>query len=275
MMRSIILALTLLSTSSAFLFETFSPRPGLEKLIQDQTNQRVAVSLDIGQEDAPQAPRLAIKDMVFDLMNTSPMGEHVKMPGFNGPHPNLSAGLRRLNLVEEGTFISQVGQQFVKALNGCWELVWRDGAPAGNLICGLELPEEVKRNGAILPKGKIYITFPVWTKETLEQMQLQKGKIMGLANEALAEKDAELAKMQATGNILQKALHYRNAYAAAEKYFIQPKKQFESVPSKDEVVAFQDDLLVTTKGTVWTKSLPNGKQVLLGAANLKLARMEA
>jgi hypothetical protein len=275
MMRSIILALTLLSTSSAFLFETFSPRPGLEKLIQDQTNQRVAVSLDIGQVDAPQAPRLAIKDMVFDLMNTSPMGEHVKMPGFNGPHPNLSAGLRRLNLVEEGTFISQVGQQFVKALNGCWELVWRDGAPAGNLICGLELPEEVKRNEAILPKGKIYITFPVWTKETLEQMQLQKGKIMGLANEALAEKDAELAKMQATGNILQKALHYRNAYAAAEKYFIQPKKQFESVPSKDEVVAFQDDLLVTTKGTVWTKSLPNGKQVLLGAANLKLAPMEA
>ncbi|KAG7365125.1 hypothetical protein IV203_038328 [Nitzschia inconspicua] len=273
-MRSIFV-LSLLTTSSAFLFETFSPRPGLEKLVNDQTDQRVAVSLDIGQDDSRQAPRLAIKDMVLDLMNESPSDKHVKMPGFNGPHPNLSAGLRRLNLVEEGSFISQLGQQFVKALNGCWELVWREGAPAGNLICGLELPEEVQRNGAVLPKGRIYITFPVWTKETLEQMQMQKDKIMDLASQALAEKDAELAKMQETGNILQKALHYRNAYAAAEKYYIQPKKQFESVPSKDEVIPFQDDLLVTTKGTVWTKILPNGKQVLLGAANLKLAPMDA
>lgn len=269
------LVLSLLSTSSAFLFESFSPRPGLEKLINDQTDQRVAVSLDIGSGDSPEAPRLAIKDMVLDLTNGSPSDQHVKMPGFNGPHPNLSAGLRRLNLVEEGSYISQVGQQFVKALNGCWELVWKEGSPAGNLICGLELPEEVQRNGAVLPKGKIYITFPVWTKETLGQMQVQKDKILGLASEALAEKDAELAKMQETGNLLQKALHYRNAYAAAEKYFTQPKKKYETVPSKDEVISFQDDLLVTTKGTVWTKSLPNGKQVLLGAANLKLAPLKA
>lgn len=273
-MRSIIV-LSLLSASSAFLFEQFAPRPGLTKLIQEQTDQRVAVSLDIGQDDAPHAPRLAIKDMVFDLLNASPSNEHVKMPGASGPHPHLSSGVRRLNMIEDGSFISQVGQQFVKTLNGAWELVWREGAPAGNLICGMELPEEVKRNGAVLPKGKIYITFPVWTRETLEQMQLQKYKVMELANEALAEKDAELAKMQETGNILQKALHYRNAFAAAEKYFTQPKKQYESVPSEDEVISFQDDLLVTTKGTVWTKILPNGKQVLLGAANLKLAPMEA
>jgi hypothetical protein len=275
-MRSYILWLSLLSTNSAFLFEQFSPKADLPKLLQDQTIQRVAISLDIGQDDAPQAPRLAIKDMIFELTKDIPLDERITMPGFNGPHPNLSAGIRRLNLIKEGSVITHVGQQFVKALmNGAWEFVWRDGAPAGNLICGLELPEEVKRNGAILPKGKIYITFPLWTRETLDQMQLQKNKIMDLASQALAEKDAELAKMQETGNILQKALHYRNAFAAAEKYYIQPKKQYEMVPSKDEVIPFQDDLLVTTKGTVWTKSLSNGKQVLLGAANVKLAPMEA
>jgi hypothetical protein len=267
--------LSLLSTTTAFLFEQFSPKADLAKLLQDQTYQRVAVSLDIGQKDVPQAPRLAIKDMVLELTKDHPANEHVTMPGFNGPHPNLSAGLCRLNLIQEGSFITHLGQQFVKALmNGAWEFVWREGAPAGNLICGLELPEEVKRNGAILPKGKIYMTFPVWTRATLEQMQLQKDKIMDLASQALAEKDAELAKMQKTGNILQKALHYRNAFAAAEKYYIQPKKQYEMVPSHDEVISFQDDLLVTTKGTVWTKSLPNGKQVLLGAANMKLAPLK-
>ena len=106
-------------------------------------------------------------------------------------------------------------------------------------------------------------------------MQLRKEKILNQAREALEEKDAELAKMSETGNWLQKALHYRNAFAAAEKFYVQPKKQYEMVPSKDEVVSFQDDLFVTTKGTVWTKSLPNGKQILLGAANLKLAPVEA
>ena len=261
--------------ASGFLFEKFDPRPGLDKLIKDQTDQRVAVSLDITDHEHNSGGRFAINNMVFDLQNVDPADEHVQMPGFNGPHPHLSAGLRRLNLVKEGSFISQMGQQFVKALNGCWELVWRDGASAGNLICGLELPEDVKRNGATLPKGKIYITFPVWTKENLEMMQLRKEKILNQAREALEEKDAELAKMSETGNWLQKALHYRNAFAAAEKFYVQPKKQYEMVPSKDEVVSFQDDLFVTTKGTVWTKSLPNGKQILLGAANLKLAPVEA
>jgi hypothetical protein len=275
-MRFTIITIALLCPlTSSFLFERFDPRPGLDKLIKDQTDQRVAISLDIADQEHNGGGRFAISNMVIDLKNDEPLEEHVKMPGFNGPHPNLSAGLRRLNLVQEGSFISQVGQQFVKALNGCWELVWRDGAPAGNLICGLELPEEVKRNGATLPKGKIYITFPVWTKENLEMMQLRKENIFNLANQALEEKNAELAKMSETGNWLQKALHYRNAYAAAEKYYLQPKQQYEMVPSKDEIVSFQDDLFVTTKGTVWTKSLPNGKQVLLGAANLKLAPTEA
>jgi hypothetical protein len=207
-------------------------------------------------------------------MNDVPTEDHVKMPGFHGPHPKLSAGLRRLNLVEEGSFISQMGQQFVKALNGCWELVWKEDSPAGNLICGFEVLEDATRNDATLPKGRVYLSFPIWTKETLEHMQNEKERILNLANLALAEKDEELAKMQQTGNLLMKALHYRNAYAAAEKYFMQPVSRMKLVPSKDEVIPFQDDLLVTTTGTVWTKSFPNGKQKLLGAAILKQGQIE-
>ena len=42
----------------------------------------------------------------------------------------------------------------------------------------------------------------------------------------------------------------------------------ELVPNDDEVLAIQDDLLVTTKGLVWSKVLPRGEQILLGTANL-------
>jgi hypothetical protein len=271
---SIVFSVSPFISTWGFIFETVSPRPGLDKLIESQTDQRVTVSLDIGSPE-DRTSRLAVSGMVLDLMNDVPTEQHVKMPGFNGPHPNLSAGLRRLNLVEEGSFISLMGKQFVKALNGCWELVWKENSPAGNLICGFEVPEDAKRNDAMLPKGKVYLSFPIWTKETLEQMQAEKERIMKLANQALAEKDEELAKMQETGNLLMKALHYRNAYAAAERYFMHPVSRMKLVPSKDEVIPFQDDLLVTTTGTVWTKTFPNGKQKLLGAAVLKQAPMEA
>lgn len=113
------------------------------------------------------------------------------------------------------------------------------------------------------------MSFPIWTRDTLEHMQDQKKRILERANEALVLKNEELAKMQETGNIFQKALHYRNAAAAAEKYYIQPITRMQLVPSQNEVIAFHDDLFVTSKGTVWAKDLPNGKQILLGVASLK------
>jgi hypothetical protein len=149
---------------------------------------------------------------------------------------------------------------------------WKEGSPAGSLLCGFEIPEEYKRNDATLPKGRVYMSFPIWTRDTLEQMQREKEQILGRASEALDLKNEELAKMQETGNLFQKALHYRNAAAAAEKYYIQPVMRMQLVPSQNEVIAFHDDLFVTTKGTVWAKDLPNGKQILLGVASLKAAR---
>lgn len=209
--------------------------------------------------------------MVLDLSTAIPEAdyEHVKMPGANGPHPNLSAGIRRLDFVQDGSFISQMGTKYVKAEKGCWEMVWKEGAPAGSLLCGFETPEAYKRNDATLPKGRVYIAFPIWTKDSLHYMQGEKKRIMERATEALDLKNEELAKMQETSNFFQKALHYRNAAAAAEKYYIQPITRMKLVPSENEVIAFQDDLFVTTKGTVWTKELPNGKQILLGTASLR------
>lgn len=252
--------------ANAFIFPEMAPQPGLAELMDSQRDQRLSVDLEIGEEG--EAPRMAIQGLRFDLKKKDADYEHIKMPGTNGPHPKLSTGIRTLELIKEGHFINNMGTQIVKTLKGCWEVVWKKDAPAGVLLCGFEIPEEYKRNDAKLPAGKIYMSFPVWTKETLDFGRNEKERILNRAKECIEEKNEELTKMQETANPLMKALHYRNAYAAAEKYWLQPLKQMNLVPDENEVVKIQDDLFLTTKGLVWSKALPSGPQRLLGTANL-------
>lgn len=122
-MRSFLLVAIAAPLVSSFVFETMTPRKGLQQIIESQTDQRVSVSLDIG--NAESTSRLAVNGMVLDLSTSAPGAdyEHVKMPGANGPHPNLSAGIRRLDFVQDGSFISQMGTKYVKAEKGCWEMV--------------------------------------------------------------------------------------------------------------------------------------------------------
>jgi hypothetical protein len=254
--------------------EQMPVKPGLRELVDAQPDQRLSLNLNIGKEG--DSSRLAITGMVLDLnRDNADENEHVSMPGKNGPHPKLSSGIRRLNLIKEGSFISMKGTEVVKTLKGGWEMVWRKDVPAGVLLCGFEIPEDYKRNDATLPKGRIYMSFPVWTKETLAYAQSEKERILKRAEECIDEKNQELAKSQATNNPLAKALHYRNAYAAVEKYLLQPVKRMKEVPEADEVFALQENLLLTTKGLVWTKSLPLGEQVLLGTVNLSPVLDEA
>jgi hypothetical protein len=274
-MRFLVQLFLVTPLAAGFIIPEMMPvKPGLRELVDAQPDQRLSLHLNIGREG--DASRLTITGMVLDLnRDNADENEHVSMPGKNGPHPKLSSGIRRLNLIKEGSFISMMGTEVVKTLKGCWEMVWRKDAPAGALLCGFEIPEEYKRNDATLPKGRIYMSFPVWTKETLAYAKSEKERILKRAEECLIERNQELAKYQATNNPLTKALHYRNAYAAAEKYSMQPVKRMKEVPEADEVIALQDNLLLTTKGLVWTKPLPRGEQVLLGTVNLSPVLGEA
>jgi len=267
-MKTFFPILFLAATTNGFLFEP-TVKAGLASLADALLTQKVAINLDIGQEGSES--RLSITGMTIDLHNDHADYDHVAMPGKNGPHPKLSSGIRKLNLIKEGEFVNIGGSQLVKAIKGCWELVWKKDVPAGALLCGFEIPEEYQRNEATLPSGRIYLSFPVWTAETLAYAREQKKSILQAAADALKEKDEELEKYQAHPNLLMKALHYRNAYAAAEKYWLQPVKLMEQVPEEDEVIKLQNDLFCTTKGLVWSKPLPRGVQKLLGTANLALA----
>mmetsp|Transcript_29322 Transcript_29322/g.70711 ORF Transcript_29322/g.70711 Transcript_29322/m.70711 type:complete len:285 (-) Transcript_29322:288-1142(-) len=259
------------SSCTAFIFETKQTiRPDLNKIVDAQPDTRFTVSLDVGGSDKT-ASRMAIKGMTLDLVQRpSSEGQVVKMPGRNGPHPELSAGLRQLDFVEDGKFVSMAGVKHVRGTKGAWEVVWKDDAPAGSLLCGFELPESYSRNEATLPEGCIYLSFPVWTKETLDDMQDEKHRILTKASEFQKEKFRELEKINETNNVFEKIWCYRNALAAAEKYGLQPITRANLVPESNGVIPLNDEFLVTTTGTIWTKK-PNGHQVKLGSATLKLA----
>lgn len=244
-----------------------SVKSGLSSIADAQPTQKVAINLDIGGNDA--VSRLAISGMTIDLHNVPADYDHVDMPGYNGPHPKLSSGIRMLDVLKHGEFVSLAGTKTVKAIKGCWELVWKEDAPAGALVCGFEISEMYQRNDAILLPGRIYLSFPVWTRETLAYARVEKVRILSTAAEALKEKDAMMEKYFADPNPWMKALHYRNAYAAAELYYNQPVKVVEQVPDEDEVFQLQDNLFCTTRGTIWSKALPRGTSVLLGGASIK------
>jgi hypothetical protein len=214
--------------------------------------------------------KTAINEIVFDLSKHAPSTHHdfVKMPGVHGTRPSLSGGLHTLTTVQDGSFISMTGKKLVKPLKGCWEIIWGNGDPSGSLLCGFEVDQDYKRNDATLPEGTVYVAFNTWTSEGLKEAQGKKERSTKRANDALKKKDEELAKMAMTNNPLQKVLHYYKAVNAAEDYYMEPNLRMKRVPSSEEVIHFEGDMYVSTKGQVWTQTLPMGKPVILGTAKM-------
>jgi len=105
----------------------------------------------------------------------------------------------------------------------------------------------------------------VWNAETLKEFQERKEYVQGKAAEYLQDRDDELQKMHETSNLFAKAMHYRNAAAAVEKYSLQPVRSMSQVPSATETIQIDDDLFLTRTGTVWNKHMHYGK-TFLGAA---------
>jgi len=273
--------------ANAFLFgEPMVRHPQLTEMLDAQRDLKVGLHLDIGQEQA--SVRLAIQQMQLELQmtnnddSTSTSGTTIPMPGMHGMHPSLSGGVRSLKIQRPGRFISSQGLQYVQPTPAsCWELIWKKDAHAGCLLLGLELEEEYQRHhedsddqaaaSAKLPKGVVYLNFPVWSLEGLAVARAAQAKAIRRAKECLEERDTEIAKLQHTSNWFQKALHYRNAYAAVEAYTLQPLKHYEDIVPKDDkkdCIELPSNLFLTTRGFCWTKELPKGPQHLLGTATL-------
>jgi len=242
--------------------------PQLTELMELQKTQQLTLHLDIENRKDASSPHFAIQNFGLALHNQAPK-EHVKMPGAHGAYPKLSGGLCELCIQKPGQFITTSGTQHVQVDKSCWELCWKKDAQAGSLIMGFDIAEDYERNGIQIPRGTVYVNFPVWSKEGLQVARDAKTRAIQRAKEALEERDDELAKYQATSNPLMKVWHYRNAYAAVEIYTLQPLKHYDDwVPEEDEVIPLPGDLFLNKNGFVWTKELPRGKEATLGTAKL-------
>ncbi len=54
-----------------------------------------------------------------------------KLPGCNGPNPQLSTGAKSMELVKDGKFVDIAGSKSVTLEHGVWEMIWRNNAKAG------------------------------------------------------------------------------------------------------------------------------------------------
>jgi len=256
---------------SGFLFEMFQPmlmRPDLLQLTDKQTEKLLNIHLHIGNEEGP---RMAVTDLMIELHHEPADYEHTKLPGADGPHRNLSSGHRRLDVITGGHFVNMKGTQHVNMQKGCWEMCWRKDKPAGTLICGFELVEEYRRNDAVLPKGEVYVSFPIWTREGLKVGQEEKLKVEQRLETYLRERDEALREFDETDNPIMKAIHIRNAFAATDKYNAVDHHTLGTIPMDHQVIPIQDDLLLTVKGLLWTKGSEQGENhILLGHADVAL-----
>jgi hypothetical protein len=254
--------------------------PAVAGYAEAQKSALLKIHLDIGQDvaikkGAPEITgnRLGVDGLMIDLhgnLHISPDYKHPNLPGANGPNPQLSSGPRALDLVKKGKFVDLSGTQTVDFQDGVWELVWRRNAKAGALICGFNVPEEVKRNGASIPKGRVYMTFPVWTQESLKDLRERKVVAEEKAMEALDRLKEETFKMEQTSNPLMKALHFRNACKAHEAVDYSGWNSYKNMPLDRDMINLKEGLHLCTLGTVWTKKdgFFGGEHTLLGCASV-------
>lgn len=253
----------------SFAFPKLNPaNPCLSDYSAAQTDTLLNVRLDIGADDSS---HLLMDGLVVELKDTKPAKGHPLLPGANGPSPGVSSGARALKVLDDAHFIGMDGMKSVVLTDGCWEMVWREGAPAGTIVCGFNVPEDVQRNGAKLPQDHFYMSFPVWSQDGLAKMQTRKAKAEADMQQYLSDQNDEIAKMEKSSNVLAKALHYRNAIAAVEKISNSGiNTYFKMVPVNDDVQPIDGGLLLCTSGTLWTKkkSFFGKEHTLLGVATV-------
>lgn len=181
-----------------------------------------------------------------------------------------------MQLLKKGQYVDLTGSHRVTMDNGAWEIIWRKGASAGALVCGFEVPKEVKRNDVSIPKGRVYVTFPLWTSESLQDLRKRKAKAEERATEALDRLKEAGRKMEAESNPLKKALYFRDACKAHEEIDYSGHRLYSAMPLDKDMIKMKEGLHLCSLGTVWTKTggFLGGDQVLLGSAKVSKSDVE-
>mmetsp|Transcript_19043 Transcript_19043/g.44364 ORF Transcript_19043/g.44364 Transcript_19043/m.44364 type:complete len:298 (+) Transcript_19043:107-1000(+) len=264
MKLSALIYLLFLTDVSGLLFPQRKPATQKSKLVQiaqTQIGTELKLRLDlVGKEDAD--AKMGISGLILRLTDREASKAHPKMPGADGAIPQISTGLRSVEVVQEGYTVTREGLKNTRLMNGCWEMVWKEGAPAGSILCGFEIPETIRRNSASLPQGPLYFNFPVWSRSGLTFWQEKKLEVDQERAKFKHVQTREFQMYRNSQNLLEKAVHYKKALDAAEKcmYVAANNPHFDRIPAEAEVMPIGDDLVMGLNGALWThKSAMFGK----------------
>lgn len=145
--------------------------PSINEYAQAQDSALLNIRLDI---DSESSGRFGINGLMLELHGDQDADyPHPNLPGADGPNAHLSSGAKALSVLRQGKNIDITGSYTVPFDNGAFEMIWRRNANAGALILGFDAGE-VKRNQVKLPLGRVYVTFPVWTSESLRDLRARK-----------------------------------------------------------------------------------------------------
>lgn len=256
-----IMIMMCLSWSHAFQMPGFRAvaTPKLDDYATAQDGVCLSVGLDI--RNIHSSSRLYISGLKFELTSDAIRQNHnVSLPGSQGMYALGSTGPLSVKSHYPGKFISTKGEQIVDLHSGCWEMVWLLDKPAGTIVCGFHLDQDMKRNDAVLKSGSVYFHFTVYTKDSLQIMMTKKHDYEERLRSLKKEQDDALAEFQEERNIFKKAMHWKRFLDANERLSFMPPQAYETVPDDFEnVLKIGEDLHVCTKGNVFIKT--NGHDI--------------
>jgi hypothetical protein len=262
-MKKVLIGSSIMFLSQAFAFQMPGFRAVATPHLNEYANSQVGVSISIGLDiqDLVSSSRLYIDGLKVEFTTEPPIAKDVMLPGSQGPYSLGSTGPLALKNHSHGKFISTKGEQSVHLDMGCWEMVWLRDRPAGTIVCGFQLDQDVHRNDAVLPSGNVYMNFSVYTKDSLEEVMTKKQDYDKRLKSLKEEQKASLSEFQQEGNLFKKALLWKRFLDANERVSFMNPDAYVSVPdSFDNVRNIGDDLFICTKGKVFIKK-PNENSI--------------
>ncbi len=118
--------------------------PDIAEIAKSQEGKHLEFSftIDKGSKKADRANSMSLQGLKLTLGHEKSTA--TRLPGANGPTPQLSSGVQKADIDEQPFFVNMDGTQTVTVEDGCWEVVWKDTSPHGFLFCGLNLPTKVR-----------------------------------------------------------------------------------------------------------------------------------
>jgi hypothetical protein len=132
-------ALCMVAQVQSFLYNP-QVHPNLKSIANAQLGKLLQIRLDIGKKASEQ--RIALQGPVIKLLDS--VTKALPLPGASGPTPQISSGSKSVEIVKEGFVIDMNGRRTIPFQDGCWEMIWKDGALDGTMVCGFKLPQPVR-----------------------------------------------------------------------------------------------------------------------------------